>query len=47
MDLPPPDQLPLGRLGRAEEMWPALRMMLETEYLTGQTVHVDVGRYMT
>lgn len=47
MDLPPPDQLPLGRLGRAEEMWPALRMILETEYLTGQTIHLDAGRYMT
>lgn len=45
--LPPPDQLPLGRLGRPEEIWPALRMIIETEYLTGQTIHVDAGRYMT
>jgi 3-oxoacyl-[acyl-carrier protein] reductase len=28
-------------------MWPALRMILETEYLTGQTIHIDAGRYMT
>jgi len=39
--------LPLGRLGRANEIWPALRMILETEYLTGQTIHIDAGRYMT
>jgi len=40
-------ELPLGRLGRAEEIWPALRMIIETEYLTGQTIHIDGGRYMT
>jgi 3-oxoacyl-[acyl-carrier protein] reductase len=40
-------ELPLGRLGRAEEIWPALRMIIETEYLTGQTIHIDAGRYMT
>jgi 3-oxoacyl-[acyl-carrier protein] reductase len=39
--------LPLGRLGRADEIWPALRMIIETEYLTGQTIHIDAGRYMT
>lgn len=39
--------LPFGRLGRADELWPALRMVLETEYLTGQTIHIDGGRYMT
>ena len=33
--------------GRAEEIWPALRMIIETEYLTGQTIHIDAGRYMT
>ncbi len=47
MTLPSNEALPLGRLGRPDEMWPALRMMLETEYLTGQTIHVDAGRYMT
>lgn len=47
MDLPSPAELPLGRLGRPEEIWPALRMIIETEYLTGQTLHVDAGRYMT
>ena len=47
MKLPSTDKLPLGRLGRPEEIWPIVRMILETEYLTGQTIHLDAGRYMT
>jgi len=47
MDLPPPDKLPLGRLGRPDEVWPAVRMILETEYMTGQTIQINAGRYMT
>jgi 3-oxoacyl-[acyl-carrier protein] reductase len=47
MQVSPAEQLPLGRLGRPEEIWPAMRMILETEYLTGQTIHIDAGRYMT
>lgn len=47
MTLPPLDQLPLGRLGQPDEIWPAVRMILETEYLTGQTVHINAGRYMS
>ncbi|MBO4226818.1 SDR family NAD(P)-dependent oxidoreductase [Bradyrhizobium neotropicale] len=40
------DGLPLGRFGRPDEIWPAVRIM-ETKYLTGQTIHIDAGRYMT
>lgn len=47
MKLPPVAEMPLGRLGRPEEVWPAVRMILDTEYLNGQTIHVDGGRYMT
>jgi 3-oxoacyl-[acyl-carrier protein] reductase len=47
MRLPPPEALPLGRLGRPEEIWPTIRMMLEVEYMTGQTIHLNAGRYMT
>ncbi len=47
IDVGPTENLPLGRMGRAEELWPATRMIIETEYLTGQTTHVDAGRYMT
>lgn len=47
IDVGPTENLPLGRMGRAEELWPATRMIIETEYLTGQTIHIDAGRYMT
>ncbi len=47
MNLPPPDKLPLGRLGRPDELWPAVRMILDTEYMTGQTIQINAGRYMT
>jgi len=47
MDLPPPDKLLLGRLGWPDEVWPAVRMILETEYMTGQTIQINAGRYMT
>lgn len=47
MTLPPPSEMPLGRLGRPEELWPVVRMLIETEYITGQTIHLNAGRYMT
>ncbi|MDQ1077630.1 3-oxoacyl-[acyl-carrier protein] reductase [Pseudoroseomonas cervicalis] len=47
IDAGPTEHLPLGRMGRPDELWPATRMILETEYLTGQTIHVNAGRYMT
>lgn len=31
----------------ATEVWPAVRMILETECLTGQTIHLNAGRDMT
>ena len=47
MDLPPLETLPLGRLGRPDEIWPTVRMILDTEYMTGQTIHINAGRFMT
>ena len=47
MALPSTDQLPFGRLGRPEEVWPVVQAMLDTEYMTGQTIHLNAGRYMT
>lgn len=47
INLPKPADLPLNRLGRPDEIWPAVRMILATEYITGQTIHIDAGRYMT
>jgi len=39
--------LPLGRKGRPDEVGNVLRMIVETEYLTGQTIHLNAGRYQT
>jgi 3-oxoacyl-[acyl-carrier protein] reductase len=47
MNLPSVEAFPLGRLGQPDEIWPAVRMILETEYMTGQTIHINAGRYMT
>lgn len=47
MPHPPQHKLPLGRLGRPEEVWPAVRLLLDCDYVTGQTIHVNAGLYMT
>ena len=47
MKLPSVEAFPRGRLGQPDEIWPAVRMILETEYMTGQTIHINAGRYMT
>ena len=38
--------IPLGRLGRPEEIWRAVRFILEDEFFTGRTVEVDGGAAM-
>ncbi|MCG6538120.1 MAG: SDR family oxidoreductase, partial [Syntrophales bacterium LBB04] len=37
--------IPLGRLGRAEEVAVAVSMLAGIEYMTGQTIHVNGGLY--
>ena len=44
---PPIDKLPMGRLGRPEEVAVVARMLLDCGFMTGQTIHVNAGRYMT
>lgn len=39
--------MPLARMGRAEEAANVLRLIVTTEYITGQTIHVNTGRYQT
>jgi 3-oxoacyl-[acyl-carrier protein] reductase len=41
------DALPLGRKGRPEEVAQVLKMLVTTEYITGQTIHVNAGRFQT
>ena len=36
-------QIPLGRTGTAEEIWLALKFIIECEYFTGRVVEVDGG----
>ncbi len=38
--------IPLGRIGRPEEVWQAVRFVLECEFLTGRIVEVDGGAAM-
>ena len=47
MPHPPAHTLPLGRLGRPDEVWPAVRMLIDSSYVTGQTIHVSTGMFMT
>ena len=45
--LPPVEQMPMGRMGRPEEIGMAAQMMVENGFLTGQTIQVNAGHYMT
>ena len=47
LPLPPVEQMPLGRLGRASEVGDVARLLAECEYLNGQTIHLNAGRFMT
>lgn len=38
--------IPLGRLGRPEEIWLAVKFILECDFFTGRTVEVDGGASM-
>jgi 3-oxoacyl-[acyl-carrier protein] reductase len=38
--------IPLGRLGRPEEIWQAVRFIVECDFFTGRTVEVDGGASM-
>jgi 3-oxoacyl-[acyl-carrier protein] reductase len=38
--------IPLGRLGRPEEIWQAVKFIMECDFFTGRTVEVDGGASM-
>jgi pteridine reductase len=40
------DSTPLGRLGRPEDVWAAVRFFLDADYVTGTTLVVDGGRFV-
>jgi len=41
------DPIPVGRFGKVEEVTDVVLMLVENGYITGQTVFVNGGRYMT
>ncbi len=42
-----PNQIPVGRFGRPEEIAVVVVMLAKNAYMTGQTIWVNGGRYMT
>lgn len=38
--------IPLGRLGRPEEIWRTVRFIIENDFFTGRTVEIDGGAAM-
>jgi len=42
-----PDRIPLGRFGRAEEVAEIIVMLARNEFITGQTIHINGGLYMS
>jgi 3-oxoacyl-[acyl-carrier protein] reductase len=42
-----PDLIPQGRFGMVEEVAEAAVMLVRSGYVTGQTINVDGGVYMT
>jgi 3-oxoacyl-[acyl-carrier protein] reductase len=47
VNIPPKEQLPLGRMGRAEEVGMVVQTLVLCEFMTGQTIHLNGGRYQT
>jgi 3-oxoacyl-[acyl-carrier protein] reductase len=41
-----PDMIPIGRFGTVEEVAQVVIMLVNNEYITGQTINVDGGKYM-
>jgi len=42
-----PDIVPVGRFGTVDEIADTVVMIARNGYMTGQTVHVNGGRYMS
>jgi 3-oxoacyl-[acyl-carrier protein] reductase len=42
-----PDRIPVGRFGECDEVAEAALMLARNGYITGQTLHVNGGWYMS
>jgi 3-oxoacyl-[acyl-carrier protein] reductase len=47
IQIPPKEQLPLGRMGRPDEVGIIVQALVLCEFMTGQTIHLNAGRYQT
>jgi len=41
-----PEMIPVGRFGTVEEVAQVAIMLVHNDYITGQTINVDGGKYM-
>jgi 3-oxoacyl-[acyl-carrier protein] reductase len=37
------EKIPVGRIGQPEDIWLAVKFIVECDYFTGQTIDVDGG----
>jgi 3-oxoacyl-[acyl-carrier protein] reductase len=42
-----PDHVPVGRFGTVEEIADVVLMLVRNGYITGQTIHINGGRYLS
>jgi 3-oxoacyl-[acyl-carrier protein] reductase len=42
-----PDHVPVGRFGTVEEIADVVLMLVHNGYITGQTIHINGGRYLS
>ena len=42
-----PELLPIGRFGTVEEVADTIALLATNEFITGQTIHLNGGWYMT
>ncbi len=47
LKIPDPATMPFGRLGRPDEVASVVSLLVSNGFMTGQTIHVNAGRYMT
>jgi 3-oxoacyl-[acyl-carrier protein] reductase len=47
LPMPPLSVMPLGRLGDPQEVASAIGLLVDNGFITGQTLHVSAGRFMT
>jgi len=39
--------IPLKRLGKTDDIWSAVKFLIDNDFVTGQTIHVNGGLYFS